>query len=481
MKVLIKAALVAAISASLLNACAVGPDYKRPTQVGDITIQASAIKNDANADALQDNLLNWWQQFEDDSLNLLVRTAMEENRDIRQAQWNAKRAYAAFSQQSLQQIPQGDISASSRAMRNADAASVNQNILRTENLNLNLRWNMDIFGKLRRASEAASARAEQANILWREAQLQIISQVVSSYAQYRGAELRWVVAQLNLQFLLQSQEIIEAQIEAGVATNFELAQMQAQVEQVKANIPRIKQQEFTAKATLAALLGKSMNGLTIAKTSHIPKLDKPITVTLEKDYLQYRSDIAAAERALAASSADIGVATADLYPDISISGFLGYLGSPNLALNSGNESWSVAPTLNWSGLNYGRVRAGISIANANAQIALNEFEQTVINAINDMQLSLKNYALSQQHILISERHFKATENAVNIARERYKAGTINFLQMLDTERELLASRDQLAQSQEQNFLHLVDVYRSFNGALQVNQSITPVNNIKTGH
>ncbi|WP_292771121.1 TolC family protein, partial [Methylophaga sp. UBA5113] len=166
-------------------------------------------------------------------------------------------------------------------------------------------------------------------------------------------------------------------------------------------------------------------------------------------------------------TAEIGVATADLYPNVSISGFLGFLSGPGLSLGSDTKSWSIAPSLSWQAADLGSVRSRIRQAEASSQMALAEFEQQVFNAINEMQLALNSYNLSREQQLSTELQWQASSKAVEISRERYDAGTGEFLDLLDSERELLRSRDQLAQLQQQSFIRLVEIYRSFGGGIQL--------------
>jgi multidrug efflux system outer membrane protein len=201
--------------------------------------------------------------------------------------------------------------------------------------------------------------------------------------------------------------------------------------------------------------------------SNLPQLSKPVAIVEGENYLRYRADVASSERALAASTAQIGVATADLYPNLSISGFLGFLSSPGFAVNSDSQSWSVAPTLSWQVADWGSVRARINSAKASSQMALADFEQSVFSALNDMSLSLKSYNLSRQQELTTEQQRAASQKAVHIARQRYNAGSGEFLDLLDAERELLRSRDQQAQLEKQTFTRLVNIYKAFGGGISV--------------
>ncbi|MBR9791140.1 MAG: efflux transporter outer membrane subunit [Gammaproteobacteria bacterium] len=448
----------ALVLSGLISACSVGPDYQPPQQILTVNLEESYQP--------VSSLSTWWDAFNDDQLSNLIQQTLVENRTIVEAAANVDRAYAVFSGSQADRYPDGMVSAGYQASRNASLLSQDDGMtMRGFTNGLSLSWDTDLFGKLKRATQAASARADQAELLWQDARLQIVSQVVSSYGQYRGAQLRLFYAEMNLQFLLQSKEIIQAQINAGSATKLEMTQIDTQIFRVKTDIPAIRIASQTAKSTLAALLATPADSLQISNSATLPRLNQPLSIADNENYLKFRPDVASAERNLAASTAQIGVNTADLYPSLSVSGFLGFISSPGLALNSASESWNIAPTIQWSGLNMGAVQARIRMAEADAEVALAQYEQSVINAVNDMQLSLTNYQQSREQLASAKRQFESSQQAVSISRAQYKAGTVDFLLLLDSERELLTSRDQLAQIELSHFLRMVDVYREFSGAI----------------
>lgn len=456
---LIKISAITLLLASL-SACAVGPDYQTPIEVAEINISQPYQQ----AELAQ----SWWQAFDDAVLNQLINRALEQNRTLVQARANVNRAYAVFRDTNNDLLPKGTLDASYQASENGTLlANDNGEIVRGYSTGANLSWDLDLFGKLRRATEAAEAQAQQADILWHDAQVQLISQVATSYGEYRGAHLRLVVAQQNLQNLQQSRDIVTARLEAGMASELELAQIDVQLHQVQARVPAYRVALLTADATLSALLAQKPGELDLGGAPHLPELKHPVSVVEGENYLRFRADVASAERLLAARTAQIGIATADLYPNLSVRGFLGFLSSPGLTLGSETQSWSVAPTLSWQVADLGSVKARINAAKASSQMALAQFEQQVFDAINEMQLSLSSYNLSRQQQLSTEQQWQASQKAVRIARQRYEAGSGEFLDLLDTERELLQSRDQLAQLQQQSFIRLVDIYRSFGGGIQL--------------
>ena len=456
---LMKLSAIAALVASI-SACAVGPDYQPPQQVADIAVAAPYQQ--------AEQATSWWQAFDDAALNQLLSRALAENRTLAQASANVERAYAVFRDTDNDWLTKGTVDAGYQAAKNPSVAANDNNvILRGYSTGANLSWDLDLFGKIRRATEAAAANAQQADILWHDAQVQLISQVATSYGEYRGAQLRLLVAEQNLQNLNQTRDIVKARLDAGMASELELARIDAQRFAVQASVPQFRAALATADATLSALLAQRPGQLNLGAVPNLPQLKQPVALVEGENYLRYRADVASAERLLAARTADIGVATADLYPNVSVRGFLGFLSGPGLTVGNSTEAWSVAPTLSWQLADLGSVQARIRSAKASSKMALAQFEQQVFNALADMQLSLQNYNFSREQQLSTEQQWQASNHAVDIARQRYNAGSGEFLELLEAERDLLSSRDQLAQLQQQSFTRLVGIYRSFGGGIQL--------------
>jgi outer membrane protein, multidrug efflux system len=455
---------LAAIAFVVLAAagCAVGPDYVSPVKVGDIQIDT------AYQQALEST--SWWQAFNDEELNRLISIALQQNRSLAKAEANVERAMAVFIDAENDDWPKATFDSNYQVSKNTNISTLDDNLVnRGATLGANLNWDIDLFGKIKRASQAAQANAEQAEALLQDAQVQIISQVATSYGDVRGAQMRLKVAQENLDNLQQTRQIINTRVNAGFVSEFELARIDAQFYEIKAQLPVFQRALLQAKSALSALLGLTSDQLVVADESHLPQLSQPVVIQDSRKYLHYRADIASAERALAASTANIGVRTADLYPSLSVNGFLGFVSSPGLTLNGDTKGWSVAPSLSWQVGDLGSVKAQIKAANATAKMALADFEQLVFTALNEIQLSLDEYKLSREQQLLIESQFKASTKAMIIARVKYEAGNGEFYDLLDAERDWLRSRDQLAQVQQLSFTKLVTIYRVFGGGLEINQ------------
>lgn len=319
-------ALLALVVSTVLGCAAVGPDYQTPTHLNS-TMNMPAVGSNM---ALPDNATLWWQKFQDPELNRLIQTALEQNQQLAKAEANVARAYAVFADSDDNLWPKAALDSSYQTSRTPAEVAGGANSVdgkaqynRSSQLRGTLNWDLDLAGKLKRASEAANARAESAVFAWQDAQIGIIAQVAQSYGDYRGAELRLAVAKQNLANMQQTEKLILARRDAGMASDLELARIKAQLYQLEASLPQFETAKSRAFTTLAALLGFSPQQLqlqqTAAGTPALPELKQPQAIAVAKDLLRHRPDIAQAERQLAASTADIGVASADLYPNVSVS------------------------------------------------------------------------------------------------------------------------------------------------------------------
>lgn len=457
------------LTLALFNGCTVGPDYQQPSLLSASQPMPPLAKLEAKVDSAESTaaLTQWWQGFADEELDQLISTALAQNQTLAAAEANVARAQAIFADSDDNHWPklQPGLNYQANAVPAELSMSGNRSINRQLQTGTSLRWDLDIAGKLRRAREAASARADEASFAWRQAQLSLIAEVAQQLANYRGAALRLQVAEQNLALLAKTSHLVKARRDAGMASDVELTQVQAEHYQVESTLPDLVLAKRRAELLLAALLGQSADQFTLQPLQPLPALAAPQALADVNASLQYRPDVAMAERRLAAAVADIGVAKADLYPSLSLSGFLGFLAAPEFSYGTAQQAWSVAPSLNWQGADWSSVQARIRTATAAEQLALAEFRQTVHDALAQMQLSLDSYNLSRRQQLLQQQQLQASERALSLATARYQAGHADFLHLLDAQRVLLAAKDQQAKLTQQNFSRLVDIYRHFAGQL----------------
>lgn len=458
---------LAALATAILSACTVGPDYQAPElKASELTNLTAAAQSGVSQDPL------WWRQFDDPQLNQLIEATLNNNPSLAAARANVDAAYAQFMDISNDILPSGDIQASHQAQSQLTPGMGDARIhSRSARLGANLNWTLDLFGKLRRATEAAQADAQVSEQAWQEVRISLLAEVANQYATSQALNSRIQVARQNLQSLTQTRAIIQARLDSGYASQLDLLRMDAQLKGVEASIPQLEAQRLRSRNTLLALAGGSQQLPDWQwQDRALPKLSQPVAISQPERLLQARPNVQQAERQLAAATARIGVAKAARYPELSVNGFLGFLSLGSTEFDSQTRAWSLAPSLRLPAFDMSSVEAQIDVANARQRVALANLQQQWLNAVADAQSALTDYSFSQQQSHLLQAQVDASQQALQLAQLQYDAGAIELLDLLDSQRTLLATHDNLVQAQHRTFSALTNVYTAFGGSLTVPES-----------
>lgn len=450
-----------ALSALLLSACAsVGPDYQRPaaTQVN------LTFNNNLNIGQYE---RQWWQRFDDPVLNQLVQLALENNQSLAAAQANIERALAQFSDIDNDAWPSASVDLSYQNSEGQQPGGTAQRVQsRTYKGGVNMNWQLDIAGKLRRASESASANAQAIQRDLHTLQVAIVSNLASVYADYRGTQHQLKVAKRNVEILDKLAKLVQVRQKEGLASELELTRIKAQQSGVKASIEQLSSTLKRNAYDLALLSGHRANQLPVMLgEQEVPELNGPVAIGDAASLLLRRPDVLAAERRLAAVTADIGVATAAFYPQLTVDGFLGFVTGQSSLITDNSSAWSVVPSISWKGLDWSSVKAQVAMANARQRRVLADYRQQMLTAVNQAQSSLTAYSYSQRSLHHLEAQRQASAEAMELATAQYRVGLTDLLSLLDAERGLLSAQDGYAQGQAQVMKDLVAIYHAFGGAI----------------
>jgi multidrug efflux system outer membrane protein len=409
----------------------------------------------------------WWQRFDDPILSQLVDLTLTNNQSLAAAQANIDRVLAQFIDIDNDSLPSGSLDLSYQNSKGQQPGSGTQRLQsRRYQGGANINWQLDVAGKLQRASESALANAQSTQSELHALQVAIVSNLVTRYADYRGTQHRLTVAKRNVLILNELAQLVRVRQQEGLASELELTRILAQQSGVKASIEQLASELKLTEYDLALLSGQRANALPVELSNQaVPELNGPVAIGDVGQLLLRRPDVRAAERRLAASTASIGVATADLYPQVNVSGFLGFLTGQSSQITNNAGAWSVIPSISWQGLDWASVEARIDAANAEQRRVMAEYQQQLLVAINQAQSSLTAYSYSQRrhHHLAAQR--QASEQAMALATVQYRSGLSDLLSLLDTERSLLAAQDSYAQAQAQVMKDLVAIYHAFGGAI----------------
>lgn len=450
-----------ALSALLLSACAsVGPDYQQPDAA-----QVNLAVNDNLSIGQYER--QWWQRFDDPVLNQLVELALEHNQSLAAAQANIERALAQFSDIDNDVWPSASADLSYQNSKGQQPGGSTQRVQgRTYQGGVNVNWQLDLAGKLRRASESASANAQAVQSDLHNLQVAIVSNLVSVYADFRGTQHQLKVAKRNVELLEELAKLVQIRQKEGLASELELTRIKAQQSGVKASIEQLNSTLKRKAYDLALLSGYRANELPVTLgEQEVPALNGPVAIGDAASLLLRRPDIQAAERRLAAVTADIGVATAAFYPQLKVNGFLGFVTGQSSLITDNSSAWSVIPSISWQGLDWNSIKAQVAMANAQQRKVLADYRQQMLTAVNQAQSSLTAYSHSQNSLHHLSAHRQASEKAMELATAQYRVGLTDLLSLLDTERSLLAAQDAYAQGQTQVMKDLVAIYHAFGGAI----------------
>ncbi len=343
-------------------------------------------------------------------------------------------------------------------------------------------WEIDLFGRVRRSIEARTAEVAASEATLRDVLVSLIAEVARNYFELRGTQHQLAVARRNADNQRQTLDLTIARLEGGIGTQLDTARARAQLDATQANIPPLEAAIRRAMHRLSVLTGHPPATLVTAFERPAPLPDAPKLVTLGRpeDLLRRRPDIRVAERNLAAATARIGVATADLFPRVTFIGSIALEASSFTGLGgSGSDTYSFGPSLRWAAFDLGRVRARIAAADARAEAELAMYERTVLRALEETENALVEFGRSQARRDFLRTSAEASEQAAGLARQRFEVGAADFLTVLDAERTMLEAQDRLARSETDAATALVAVYEALGGGWEAKVGQTEPNSTST--
>ena len=475
---LLRASIALVVIAIALAACAVGPDYRAPA----IALDASYLNAGAtavNAAAPDKDIATFWRGFADPALSQLVERALAANGDVRIAQARLRESRALLQGANAELLPEVDASADvSRSLTpefQLPGTTRSQRTATVYDGAFTASWELDFFGRHRRASEAAAARVDASAAGVAAVGTSIAAEVARNYLELRGLQQRKRVADESIANQRDTLRLTETRLEFGRGTRLDVSRARSLLASTEATLPALQAAIDRGAYRLATLTAQSPRAVIDQLASGAQVLPSlPVTdlgalpVGTPEQLLRRRPDLVQAERQLAAATADIGVVTADLFPRVSLSGLIGLAGVRVGSLgDSGTQQYSLGAGLTWPVLDFGRVRSRIAASRARAEQQLAGYEQSVAVALEETEGALTQFSRNAQQ---SERLAVAAaqaDEAARLAAVRFDAGSADFLTVLDAQRQALATRDTLVQAQVGQATALVAVYRALGGGWPV--------------
>jgi multidrug efflux system outer membrane protein len=453
-------------SAMALAGCAVGPDYEVPATAAP-AVFANESHSEYTGHAAQ---MEWWKIFGDTELNALVDQALRHNYDLKIALANLREARALYLEAGLNLAPiitsHANYTDQKRSVGSLNNRSFVPRELKLYSAGFDAFWEIDFFGRVRRDIEASRDEVDAQEAGLRDIGVSVIAEVARNYFELRGLQNQLAVAQKNAENQAQTLEITQARLDIGRGTELDTSRASAQLNTTRARIPLQETAIKRAIHRLGVLTGQAPGALTatLSQPRPIPKLPETIAVGSPAELLRRRPDIRIAERTLAASTARIGVATADLFPRVTFVGTLSLEASTLSGLGAtGSDAYSLGPRISWAALDLGRVYARIKAADASAEANLAQYEQTVLNALEETENALVAYNRERNRRALLATAAQASEKAHRLAHLRFEEGIADFLTVLDSETRLLEDQSQLALSETATATALIAVYKALGG------------------
>lgn len=452
-----------------LAACAAGPDYRRP-HVAPRAEQAF-IGGASAAVTAQEPRGDWWRLYQDPALDGLVADALRANTDLRVALANVERARALLRESRAGTLPQTSLGAGGTygrdpaGQRPAGAKREDWSI----DAGLSVAYEIDLAGRVRRSMEAARADADAARSAADAVRVGVVAETTRAYADASSAAERIAVAERTLALLDRTAGLTARRFEAGRTSRLDVARVQALLGQQRATIPPLRAQRDAALFRLAFLTGRVPADLppAVGQRAATLRLDRPIPVGDGRTLLARRPDVHEAERRLAAETARVGVATAELYPRISLGASIGSTGTAlSDMFGAGPLRWLAGPLISWAFPNMEGGRARIAQAEASTKAALASFDGTVLRALQETETALSAYSHALERRQALGETSEQARIAATISRAQLREGRVDFLVVLDAERTLAGAEADLALADAQVAETQIGLFQALGGGWQ---------------
>ena len=441
---------------TILTACSLGPDYKRP----EVNSPASFKYDSLNIDTI--SYLEWWDIFGDKNLKSLISIAIAENKDAKIAASRIQEASALLGFTAADQYPQLDITASGD--RSKTNMINNDNIGNYFSLAPALSWELDFWGKFRRGTESARANMMASEWGYRKIMMTLISEVAATYFLLLDFKSKLEIAKSTQLSRKESLRIIQERFNEGTVAEIDLNQSQIQEAEAAAAVPRYRRAVIQTENALNVLLGRNPGAILSASDISSQSVPAEIPSGLPSSLLQRRPDIREAEQLLIAQNAQIGVAQALRFPAISISGTMG-LASTDLSNFASGESlaWSVGGSLFGPLFNWGKNIRRVEIEEERTKQLIYNYERTVINAFREVEDALIEIDTYKDEMDAVAKQMNAAKNATELSRSRYDGGVTSYLEVLDSERTLFQTELSASQTYRFRLNSYIKLFKALGG------------------
>jgi multidrug efflux system outer membrane protein len=450
-----------------LPACTVGPDYNAPETPVSTEWSGPA---EQLSHAQSGSLSTWWDQFDDPVLTELIVRAASANKDLQRAVARIDEARALAGVARGAHYPQVDAFATYDRLRESErtaGAVPSSDAVDNYAFGLDASWEIDVFGRIRRSVEASRAEWDASIEDYRAVSIALFAEVATTYFEVRTLEERLGVAQRNVKIQYDSLDIARARFEAELVSELDVIQARVLLAETESTVPALIEAAARAKNRLSVLLGDQPGSLNpvLAQSSGIPEPPEQLLISTPAEVIRQRPDIRRSERELAAQTARVGVATAELYPRFSISGSFGFESeSFGSDLFTGDaRAFSVGPRVRLPIFNSRRLRNLVDAEDARSRQALMAYEQAVLTGLEEATSAIEGLVREREREVFLRQSVDAASESAALSDELYRAGLSDYQRVLEAQRALFDSEDALITSEGRQAANVAELYRSFGG------------------
>ncbi len=448
----------------MLGGCAAGPDYERP----ELDVPENYIQPVEQGESFANT--PWWDLFQDEQLQALIRIALEENQDLGIAAARVEEFRAVLGVTRADQFPTVDITATGAQTEGSDNVfpgnipAIGSEKVENYRLSADVFWELDLFGRLRRSTEAARAQLLATEEAQRSITISLVASVASSYMLLRDLDAQLEIARRTQDTRTDSLGIIQARFDKGTVPRLDVNQAEIELAVAQAAVAAAERTVTQTENALAVLLGRNPGAVPRGQTLEQQTLPPGIPSGLPSELLQRRPDVLASEAELAAQTARIGVAQAARWPSLSLTGALGFESDDLSTLtDSGSDFWSAGLGIVQPLFNAGRNKSRVEIEEARTEQALLAYEQTVQRAFREVEDALVAVRTYRSEHEARRRQVAAARSAATLSRARYDGGVTSYLEVLDIERSLFSAELTESQTLRLYINAIIELYKALGG------------------
>jgi outer membrane protein, multidrug efflux system len=454
-------------AALVLSGCTMGPNYRRPTVAVPATYRGAVPDSTPQTETASLGDQKWWDIFQDEQLRALIRTALQQNYDVRIAASRILKAKAQLGITRADQFPTLSAGAGIADVRSARSKFLPAFETSTGQVNLSAAWELDFWGKFRRATEAARANLLASEWAREEVVSTLVANVAAAYFQLRALDLQLEISRRTLDSRQESLRLTQILANGGATSLLDVRQAEQLVFTAGAEVPALEQQVEQQENFLSILLGQNPGDISRGQTLTEQQQPPEVPPGLPSALLERRPDIREAEEQLVAANAEIGVARAAYFPDISLSGSGGFQSSALTNLFSGPAgAWSFGASLAQPIFTGGRLRSGVRLAEAQQRTATLFYQRSIQGAFRSVSDALVAYRKTREFRAQQDLLFQSAEDAARLSHMRYTGGATGYLEVLTNETNAFSAELGLAQARLNELLALVQLYEALGGGWQ---------------